>query len=195
MNCPKCGNPIPDDAKVCPNCGESIGSFAIPSIPKTVDKEFILKNINTILAVVSIVLMLLPMLTINAYEFGYGNRLSISGFEMASGMTLSDGSELSRNFFAWLMVMVPIFSVLTNYIKKLFSLKKIMLFVAPLICTVCLFLAKSTVSSSANVSLSTAIGFWLYLIVCLFWLVVGFLQYKNLPLSKESISKIINQKK
>ena len=148
-----------------------------------------------ILAIVSIVLMLLPMLTINAYEFGYSNRLSFSGFEMASGMTLSDGSELSRNFFAWLMVMVPIFSVLTNYIKKLFSLKKIMLFVAPLICTVCLFLAKSTAASSLKVSLSTSIGFWLYLLACLFWLVVGYLQYKNLPLNKESISKIINQKK
>lgn len=195
MNCPKCGNPIPDDAKVCPNCGEAVDSSSKTVYIKSVDREFILKNINTILAVVSIVLMFLPMLTINAYEFGYGNRLSISGFEMASGMTLSDGSELSRNFFAWLMVMVPVFSVLTNYIKKLFPLKKIMLFVAPLICTVCLFLAKSTVSSSSNVSLSTAIGFWLYLLVCLFWLVVGFLQYKNLPLNKESISKIINQKK
>lgn len=81
------------------------------------NKEFILKNINAILAVVSVVLLFLPMLTINAFEVGYSNRLSISGFDMAAGMSLSNGEELSRNFFAWLMVVVPVFSVLANYIK------------------------------------------------------------------------------
>lgn len=147
------------------------------------NKEFILKNINTILAVVSVVLMFLPMLTINAFEAGYSNRLSISGFDMAAGMNLTNGEDLSRNFFAWLMVMVPVFSVLTNYIKKLFPLKKVALFAAPLVCVVCLFLAKITVASFLNVSLSTALGFWLYLFLCLIWLVVGYLQYKNIPLA------------
>lgn len=30
--------------------------------------------------------MFLPMLTINAFEAGYDNRLSLSGFDMAGGI-------------------------------------------------------------------------------------------------------------
>ena len=93
------------------------------------------------------------------------------------------------------MVIIPAFSILTNYIKQLSNVKKITLFAAPLVSVVCLFLAKSTFASHANCDVVTAVGFWFYLIVAIVWLVVGFLQYKNLPISKEGLSKVINGNK
>ena len=211
MFCKQCGTNLPEGAKVCPNCGmpvepsaqapQSTSSQTInspsaqPTQLPTVNKEFVLRNINTILAVVAVVLMFLPMLSINGKELGYGNKLSVSGFEIAQGFNLTDGSESSANFFAWLMILIPIFAILTNYIKQLFSLKKITLFAAPLLCVISLFLAKSTFTSQANVTISTALGFWLYLLVSLFWLLVGYLQYKNMPLTKDSVVNLISQKK
>ncbi len=194
MYCQKCGTEIKDGQTVCPNCGAAAkSSISIKPEIKSINKEFILKNINTILAVIAILLMFLPILTINAYETGYSNKLSISGFDMANGTCFNTGENLDRNFFAWLMFMIPIFSILTNYIKKLFHIKKVTLFLAPLICCACIFLAKSSISSAFKVSLSTAVGFWLYLLVCLFWLIIGFLQYRNLPLNKDSLSMLIKK--
>lgn len=225
MFCKQCGTNLPEGAKVCPNCGmaveqssrapqqtaqtpQSTSSQAssdyqhtmntVPAQPTqlpTVNKEFILKNINTILAVVSIILMFLPMLTINSKESLYSNNLSVSGFEIAQGMDFTDNSGTNANFFAWLMILIPIFAILTNYIKQLCSMKKITLFAAPLVCVVSLFLAKSTFASSISVSVSMALGFWLYLLLCLFWLLVGYLQYKNMPLTKDSVVSLLNQKK
>ena len=217
MFCKNCGANLPEGVNVCPNCGMAVELSAegpqstkstsnypdniVPTQPAqpaqlpTVNKEFILKNINTILAIITVVLMFLPMFVINGKELGYGNKLSVSGFEIAKGLDLTDGSGTSANFFAWLMILIPVFAILTNYIKQLLSLKKVALFAAPLVSVICLFLAKSTFTSNINVSVSNALGFWLYLLVSLFWLLVGYLQYKNMPLTKESVVNLLSQKK
>ena len=114
MFCKQCGTNLPEGAKVCPNCGMAVEQSAQatqstsnqaastpsaqPAQLPTVNKEFVLRNINTILAVVAVVLMFLPMLSINGKELGYGNKLSVSGFEIAQGLNLTDGSGTSSNF-------------------------------------------------------------------------------------------------
>ena len=188
MFCKNCGANLPEGVNVCPNCG------AAAKQPQTINKTFVLNHINTILAAVSVVLMFLPMFVLNGKEMGYSNKLSVSGLEVAKGITFTDFSETSRNVFAWMMILLPVFAILTNYIKQLFPLKKVTLFAAPLACAVCLFLAKSTFSSAVNISVTTALGFWLYLVVSLFWLLVGYLQYKNMPLTKDSVVNLLNQK-
>lgn len=209
MFCKQCGTSLPEGAKNCPNCGAAVkSSEQVPNqdtkstsvqsvqLPK-VNKEFILKNINTILAIIAIVSAFLPMLVMNTKELGYSNKLSVSGFEIAQGMRFNDvnGSETSVNIFAWLIILIPVFAILTNYIKQLFSFKKVMLFAAPLVSVICLFLAKSTFSSDMNCTISGAIGFWIYLFDSLVWFLVGYLQYKNMPLTKDSVVNLINQKK
>lgn len=189
MFCKNCGANLPEGVNVCPNCG------AEAKQPQTINKAFVLNHINTILAAVSVVLMFLPMFVLNGKELGYSNKLSVSGLEVAKGITFTDFSETSRNVFAWMMILIPVFAILTNYIKQLLSLKKVTLFAAPLVSVICLFLTKSTFSSAANVTVSSALGFWLYLLVSLFWLLVGYLQYKNMPLTKDSVVTLINQKK
>lgn len=168
-------------------------SFQMPAQFKNVNKEFILKNINTIFAVISVVLLFLPMLTVNAYEAGYSNRFTISGFDLAGGVVFNDSTTLDRNFFAWLMFVIPVLAVLSNYIKKLFPIKKVMLFVAPLICGICELFAKSSASSGMSVSLSAAMGFYIYLLVCILWLIIGYLQYRNIPLNRDSITSMLNK--
>lgn len=214
MFCKNCGANLPKGVNVCPNCGMAVELSAqdpqstkstgnhpdniVPTQPAqlpTVNKEFILKNINTILAIIAVVLMFLPMFVLNTKEAGYGNKLSFTGVEIAKGIDISDGTGTSANFFAWLMILIPVFAILTNYIKQLLPLKKVTLFAAPLVSAICLFLAKSTFTSNINVSVSNALGFWLYLLVSLFWLLVGYLQYKNMPLTKDSVVSLLNQKK
>lgn len=203
--CFKCGSKLVAGKSFCSNCGTqvikttrrtptSVSPNNIPPLPtkQPENKEFILKNINTVLAIASIILLLLPMLTLNAYEAGYSNRLSISGYELATGVTFTDNSEMDGSVFAWLMVIIPIVSIFSNHVKKLMPIKKSMLFLAPLANAICLFLAKSAADSSANVSLSTASGFWIYLIVCAFWFIIGILQYKDLPLKTESLKSLLS---
>lgn len=224
MFCKQCGTNLPEGVKVCPNCGAAVKSseqvsnqdvkstsgqasednqqtshtVSVQSVqlPK-VNKEFILKNINTILAIIAIISAFLPMLVMNTKELGYSNKLSVSGFEIAQGMRFNDvnSSETSVNIFAWLIILIPVFAILTNYIKQLFSFKKVMLFAAPLVSVICLFLAKSTFSSGMNCTISGGIGFWVYLFDSLVWLLVGYLQYKNMPLTKDSVINLVNQKK
>ena len=224
MFCKQCGTNLPEGAKVCPTCGAAVKSseqvsnqdvkstsgqasendqqtshtVSVQSVqlPK-VNKEFILKNINTILAIIAIISTFVPMLVMNTKELGYSNKLSVSGFEIAQGMRFNDanGSETSVNIFAWLIILIPVFAILTNYIKQLFSFKKVMLFAAPLVSGICLFLAKSTFSSGMNCTISGGIGFWVYLFDSLVWLLVGYLQYKNMPLTKDSVINLVNQKK
>lgn len=218
MFCKQCGTSLPEGAKNCPNCGVAVkSSEQVPNqdtkstsvqsvqLPK-VNKEFVLRNINAILAVISVVLMFLPMFVINCSALGYSGKLSESGFVVASGVKFSNYSATSVNFFAWLMILIPIFSILVNYIKPLYSIKKITLFAAPLVCIISLFLAKSNFVSSMNAfvsstlglmdaSISPVLGFWFYLVCSLVWLLVGYLQYKNMPLTKDSVVNLINQKK
>ena len=198
--CFKCGAKLVAGKSFCLNCGTQVVKTvqraslnSIPPLPKEQhqNKEFILKNINTILAISSIILLFLPMLTLNAYEAGYTNRLSISGFELATGITFTDNSEMDGSAFAWLMVIIPIVSIFSNHNNGLMSFKKLMLFLAPLADAICLFLAKSAADLSTTVSLSTAFGFWFYLIVCGFWFIIGVLEYKNLPLKTESLKKLV----
>lgn len=198
--CFKCGAKLVAGKSFCLNCGTQVVKTVqraspnnIPPLPikEPQNKEFVLKNINTILAIASIILLFLPMLTLNAYEAGYSNRLSISGFELATGITFTDNSEMDGSVFAWMMVIIPVVSIFSNRIKGLMSFKKLMLFLAPLANAICLFLATSSANLSTTVSLSTASGFWFYLIVCAFWFIIGVLQYKNLPLRTESLKKLV----
>ncbi|MGW8115162.1 zinc-ribbon domain-containing protein [Caproicibacterium sp. NSD3] len=221
MFCKQCGTSLLEGAKNCPNCGMAVEQSSQSSQPTsketsgnnqratnrvfaqsaqmpTVNKEFILRNVNAILAGISVVLMFLPMFVINCSALGYSGKLSESGFAVASGVKFSDYSATSVNFFAWLMILIPIFSILVNYIKPLYSIKKITLFAAPLVCIISLFFARSIFVSSMNAFVSSTLGLVnvsispAYLVDSLAWLLVGYLQYMNMPLTKDSVVNLIN---
>lgn len=200
MYCRKCGAQIPEDSKFCPKCGGDFKPKPVSSSSfqnREINKEFILKNINTILAVFTILLMTLPMVVLKPWYAT--NSVAISGIDLATGVAFTDESSAYPNFFACLMILIPILSIVVNYVKQLAKIKKIVLLVAPTAVIVCLFLAKnlfaSVMNEEINKMVTTSLGFWLYLIASLIWLVVNFLQYENLPLSKEGVSKAINKLK
>lgn len=195
MYCKNCGSQISGDEKFCPKCGAIVNQAVSLQAQAHSDKAIKWKHINTLLAIVAIILMFLPLFVINAKEMGYSNKLQVSGFDVGSGIDFTDGTSASRNFFAWLMVMVPIASLIINHIKRLFRLSKKMLLAAPIICICSVLLSLPTFSAETNVTVSADIGFWLYFLLTIVWLVAGYLQYKNMPLSKDSLSNLLNNKK
>ena len=77
--------------------------------------------------------------------------------------------------------------------KELAKYKRLIILISPIGSIVSLLIVKAGVSSKILSSVSTASGFWLYLIVSAALLVVGYFEFKNIPLNKESISNIINK--
>ena len=67
-----------------------------------------------------------------------------------------------------------------------------MLFLAPLAGFIATFIAERTITSQLNVSASSGLGYYLYLILSLAMIGVGFLQYKNIPLNRESVQDYVS---
>jgi len=117
----------------------------------------------------------------------------MSGFDSLFGLTFSDGSEMGGTLFALLLFAFPVLLILSKYIKELEPYKKLIFLILPIGSILSLFLVKVILSGKMNTSISTAFGFWLYFLVSAALLFVGHLEYKNIPLDKESLSTVLNQ--
>lgn len=158
-----------------------------------ITKRSILNNINSIICVLLLLICFLPMFVMNTQEFGYINRLSISGFESFTGMEFSDGSVMDSNFISIFLFLSPIALILTSNIQKLEKWKKYCIFGTPIASIIFLIITKFSVQSNLNVSLSLGAGFWLYLILSLILLGISYLQYKSISLDKDQIKNIIEK--
>lgn len=156
-----------------------------------INKEKILKNINSIIAVLAIIMWFLPMFRLKAYEIGYSNAPTASGFAVFTGMEFSDGSETGMNLSSGFLFLCPLMLVLSNYVKKLEKLKRYSIFVAPVGGVLFLFLTKLSVQGSLNMSVGASIGFWLYLLLNVLLLILAYFQFKSIELDKEQIQKIV----
>lgn len=68
------------------------------------------------------------------------------------------------------------------------------LFLAPLAGLIATFIAERVIAYGLNVSASASMGYYLYLIISIAMIAVGFLQYQNIPMSKDGVLKYINKK-
>lgn len=158
-----------------------------------INKETIIKNINSILAAVSMVVWFLPMFGLNAKEAGYVNSLSASGFEAFTGLTFSDGTILPMNISSVFLVVFPLLLILSNYVKQLEKWKRYYIFASPAFSIVFLVITKFSVQSRMNVTVSTNVGFWLYFILNVALLVLAYFQYKSIELDKAQIQKFMEE--
>ncbi|MBU3181835.1 zinc ribbon domain-containing protein [Clostridium psychrophilum] len=193
--CSNCGNKVDPNASKCLKCGFAIkkNSSSDLDLGGKINKTYIFKNINLILAVVSVIILFLPIFQLNAYELGYDNILKITGSESFLGMTFTDGTVMSGSFFALLLFAFPILLIVSKYVKELEKFKRPIMLISPIGSIISLFIVKSGISSKIATTISTASGFWLYLIISVALLVVGYFEYKDIPLNKKSLSDIINQ--
>lgn len=128
------------------------------------NKEFLTKNIASIISALIIVFMLFPMvsvsLKVNAGGFsGESDGPSVTGFQ-----ALTDGG----GFAGILLIAIPLLLLLLNYVKQLQAYKKYIYLVAPILGLVNLiFLVPSSLGTasggdaSVEVKVKFLLGFWL----------------------------------
>jgi len=92
------------------------------------------------------------------------------------------------------MIFAPIFLIVCNYVKQLANIKKLMLFLAPLAGLITTFIAKRVIASGLNVTASASMGYYLYLVISIAMIVVRFLQFQNIPMSKDEVLEYVNKK-
>ncbi|KNZ41852.1 hypothetical protein [Acetobacterium bakii] len=109
------------------------------------------------------------------------------------GSEFTDGTYVSGGFFGLIMVLAPIFLIVCNYVKQLANIKKLMLFLAPLAGLIATFIAEKAIAAGLNVSASASMGYYLYLIISIAMIAVGFLQYQNIPLSKNGVLEYVSK--
>lgn len=159
-----------------------------------INKEFILRNISLILSIALILSLFTTFCVVNSSEYGYGNDLALTGFNVLLGSEFTDGTFISGGLFGLIMVLAPIFLIVCNYVKQLANIKKLMLFLAPLTGLIATFIAERVIASGLNVSASASMGYYLYLIISIAMIAVGFLQYQNIPMSKGVVLEYVNKK-
>ena len=159
-----------------------------------INKKFIFRNISLILSITLILSLFTTFCIVNSSEYGYGNGLALTGFNVLLGSEFTDGTYVSGGFFGLIMVLAPIFLIVCNYVKQLANIKKLMLFLAPLAGLIATFIAERVIASGLNVSASASTGYYLYLIISIVMIVVGFLQFQNIPISKDGVLEYVNKK-
>lgn len=158
-----------------------------------VNKEKILKNINAIIATVLVVVCFIPMFKLNAQDIGYVNNLTASGWQALMGLVFTDGTVLNMSFSAILLYFFPVAIILVNFVRQLEKFKSYIIYISPIGCIIALFVTKMSVDSKMQVSVSTSIGFWLYLFLSIALLLLSYLQFKNISLNEEEIREFVKQ--
>lgn len=158
-----------------------------------VSKEKLFGNINSIIAVLLLVICFIPMFRVNTSELGYINDLSLSGFQALLGMAFNDGTEIGGTIIAIFLFLFPLILILVNYIAVLEMMKPYMVYIAPVGGIISLFITKMRIDSKVVTSVSTHIGFWLYLLLGLMLLVVSFLQIKNITFDSDNVRKFVEK--
>ncbi|MGV8905926.1 MAG: hypothetical protein ACOH15_04950 [Acetobacterium sp.] len=78
--------------------------------------------------------------------------------------------------------------------KQLANTKKLILFLDPLDGLISTFIAEGAIASGLNVSAYASMGYYLYLIISIAMIAVGFLQYQNIPLCKDGVLEYVNKR-
>jgi len=113
-------------------------------------------------------------------------NLALTGFNVLLGSELTDVTYVSGGFFGLIMVLVlaPIYLIVCNYVNQLANIKKLIIFLAPLAGLIATFFAEGSIAFGLNVSASASMGYYLYLIISIAMIAVGFQQYQNIFMSK-----------
>ncbi len=156
-------------------------------------KEWILKNLLTILCVVSVVLLFLP--------FASGSVEVQSDFmDMSTKTTVTGFNAVTDGILGYSLLVGPVLLVAMNYIKQLDKYKSILAIVVPILCVIVVIITfiqcKGTIAkasgggASVEVSVSLGIGAILLVLSYLGTLIAGAMTFHNLTLDKAGLQKL-----
>lgn len=156
-------------------------------------KEFLQKNLITILCVIAIVALFLPFCTVST-------NISVFGTDSSQSSSVNGFASLGKTFVAYALILGPVLLIVMNYIKKLEKYQGILAIAVPAVCIVCaiitFFVIKTAESNSDgglySVEIKTGFGFGAILIILdyIALIVAGAVKYHNFTLDKNGIEKI-----
>ncbi len=154
-------------------------------------KEKVLKNINPIISVLLIGVCFMPMVKINLSEALFWDDIKITGVEALLGVELWEDMQLEMSIFAIFLFLFPLVMILSYYVRQMENIRKYVIYISPIGSILALFMMKRTYSSRAEVSVSSSIGFWIYLFLAIVLLALAFLQtFSSDGISKGSINEV-----
>lgn len=158
-------------------------------------KKLLSQHILTILCVASLLVLLLPFLSVTA-------EMEILGQSSSSSATTTGYGAVGNVFLGWGLIIGPALLVAMNYIKQLEKYKGLLAIVVPIACIVIeiitFFQAKGASASasagggiaSAEVNAKMGIGFFLLILVYLGMIVSGAVLYHNFTLDKQGLARL-----
>ena len=162
-----------------------------------IDKDFILKNIISIIAGLSLLTVFLPYLAITAEVSGAG--VSASDTEFASGFDV-----IGYGLWGILLILIPLLIIAANLINQFASYKKYVTLTAPALAIVNLifFLPNSAPQGgggneyvSADVSTTLAIGGWIMVICMAILVALSLIQFFGIKTNIAILDETVNKSK
>lgn len=155
-----------------------------------INKEFILKNLMTIICGITIIALFMPFIGVDA-------SVSVGGFGASSGEQTIIGYSIitEGGFLGILMELCIVIIIASAYIPQLKQYRKIACAASSVIGLICLFIVPASISSSisaagsgggasAKVDVSYKLGFWIMLICYIALIAMSVIQFLGLKGNK-----------
>lgn len=162
-----------------------------------INKEFVLKNLMTIICGITIIALFMPFIGVDA-------SVSVGGFSASSGEETFNGFAIisEGGFLGILMELCVALIIATAYLPQLKQYRKIACAASSVIGLICLFIVPGSMGKSisaaggsgdvsAKVNISYKLGFWIMLICYIALIAMSVIQYLGLKGNK--VFDAINQ--
>ena len=162
-----------------------------------INKEFIIKNLMTIICGIIVISLFMPFI-------GASASVNVGGFGADTGETTVNGFSIvtQGGFFGILILLCLVLIVLSAYVPQLKQYRKIVCAAASVIGLICTLIVPGMLSKSASasgggvdasvkVSISHKIGFWIMLICFIALIAMSVIQFLGLKGNK--VFDAINQ--
>lgn len=155
--------------------------------------EFVKKHLLTIICVLSIILLALPLVSVES-------EVEMFGASSSASATVTGFSALGKSVFAYILILGPALLVAMNYVKQLERYKGLLAIGIPVICLIALVIVVISANSfsasasndyaSAEVSVKLGIGTFLVAISHIGTAVVGAMEYHGFTFNKAGVDNL-----
>lgn len=155
--------------------------------------ELVKKHLFKIVCILSIILLALPLVSV---EF----EMEMFGVSSSSSATVTGFDALGKSVFAYILIVGPVLLVVMSYVKQLDRYKGLLAIAVPVICLIALIIVLLSASSfsasasndyaSAEVSVKLGIGTFLVAISHIGTAIVGAMEYHGFTFNKAGVDNL-----